>query len=127
MKKLYEQYDLVWQAINELEIKKMIKFKYRLVAYLLAMMVVISPIIIFITMFIYHDLVYFLGILIVLMIMIFLYLADYFYLKMLKNDMNVLIDLPLKPILKFNLLLYGGLGIIVYLIYFGIVRLILRL
>lgn len=113
------------QILNYLKENKIGKTRYQLLAYLLGLLVVISPIIVLITLFIYHHLVYLLGLLIVIFLMLGFYLADYFFMKMLQADYQELKQIKIKPILLRNLMLYLAVGIIVYLFYYVIARMIL--
>lgn len=113
------------QILNYLKENKIGKKKYQLLAYLLGLLVVISPIIVLITLFIYHHLVYLLGLLIVIFLMLGFYLADYFFIRMLQADYQELKQIKIKPILLRNLILYLAVGIIVYLFYYVIARMIL--
>ena len=129
MKKLIELFKIADDNYNQLFIylkeNKIGKTKYQLLAYLLGLLVVISPIIILITLFIYHQLVYLLGLLIVIFLMLGFYLADYFFIRMLQADYQELKQIKTKAILLRNLMLYFAVGIIVYIFYYVIVRMIL--
>ena len=129
MKKLIELFKIADDNYNQLFIylkeNKIGKTKYQLLAYLLGILVVISPIIILITLFIYHQLVYLLGLLIVIFLMLGFYLADYFFIRMLPADYQELKQIKTKAILLRNLMLYLTVGIIVYIFYYVIARMIL--
>lgn len=117
-----DNYDQIFTYLKE---NKIGKTRYQLLAYLLGLLVVISPIIVLITLFIYHHLVYLLGLLIVIFLMLGFYLADYFFIRMLQTDYQELKQIKIKPILLRNLMLYLAVGIIVYLFYYVIARMIL--
>ena len=117
-----DNYDQIFTYLKE---NKIGKTRYQLLAYLLGLLVVISPIIVLITLFIYHHLVYLLGLLIIIFLMLGFYLADYFFIRMLQTDYQELKQIKIKPILLRNLMLYLAVGIIVYLFYYVIARMIL--
>lgn len=125
IKNILAENELVFEQIKVSGITKKQKLYYHLVATVLAIIIVIAPIIILITLFLYHELVNLLGLLIVILLMLMFYLESFFYLKMIKNDFPNLANLSIKPVLLLNMFLYLSVGVIVYIIYFMIVRLIL--
>ena len=108
------------QVLDDLAIAKNVRFKYRFMAMLLSFAIFMIPVVFAISLFVYRELIYLLGGIIVLCIVLFFTLSDRFFYTFINQDFHL--ECKFKESVSLNFLLYLFIGIVSYGIFYFIVR-----